>query len=1058
MRFLCLLVLSSTVFAADAVRLDFGSLSSTIQSGWTAWTEPKDGFGPVRRQLPASDLLPTGAEIELGPAGSLGCRAAKPSRDPRSGLVSDSFFARAETPPIITLSGLPQGEFRVVLWFNDARGYEWPAVTVLVDDAQGQGRVAAQDVPQGSSGDSSKAGRADFLVHADGTNPVRVATRIPVTPGTKQYVFLCGLEILSATTLRQASLPVPDHGATNLSRQPILLSWLPAGAGTNQTLFLGPSPDTLAAVAENPPGNTWLLAEPTFGTHYYWRVDATVDGAVVPGNRWEFTIESGQASRPLPPTGAENVPSRPSLRWRLPEGANVANLWLGTAPDQLAKKASRLTATSWEADDLARDTVHYWRVDAYHGETLVPGPVWQFRTAKGGAHLPLPVDGERAVSADTVLRWAPGGSDAVSALWVGDAPETLQAVPDPVANGRYRLPLRLGQTVYWRVDERYGEETIAGPVWQFTVGDRLRIDDFEDYTATNRLSDTWRDGRADPANAARVALSEDGLNALVIQGQGEVRQAFPERRDWRSSGADRLRARLSGPLQIALVDGTGQEAAAMLTPVDGMASVPLTAFAGMDLGHVAAVVLRTQGPGETCWIDDLELVGTIANPPEATVGELAAIRGTPKPPEATDVVRELRADVCVVGGGSGGIGAAVAAARAGASVLLIEREAMLGGTSTMGYVLNWEPGPGDAFAAEITERLGNYANGRIITRATDYEGTLTRASNGRVEFEPEPFHEVVMTMLGETGRARVLLNTTFVRAAADADHHRVRWIEAVRNGERLRIVARTFVDGTGSGFLCQTVGCEAMLGPDPRSRFDEPSAPEEPKEILNAIELCYRIRRSPNPVRQELPEGRKPRKGGAGWPLPSGDLFINTCGGLAPGWLLMELGYEDARAELELRARQHWYWCQQDRYPEYEFDSFAPMLAIRESHRIMGEYVLREQDVGTHVSQSPHPDIVAIADHPLDTHGAGGGLGQVAAPYGIPYRCLVPKGPWQNLLVACRGAGFGHIAASSCRLSRTIMALGHAAGLAAAESARTGVPVIGVDLPGIQAELNMPPE
>ena len=237
MRFLCLLALSSALFATAGVRFDFGSLSSTVQSGWTAWTEPRDGFGPVRRQLPPSDLLPAGGEIELGPAGALGCRSSKLSRDPRAGLVSDSFFARAETPPVITLTGLPQGDFRVVLWLNDARGYEWPAVTVLVDDAQGQGRVAAQDVPQGSSGDSGKAGRADFLVHADGTNPVRVATRIPVTPGSKQYVFLCGLEIQDAATYRQASLPVPDHGAANLSRQPFLLSWLPAGTGTNQTHF-----------------------------------------------------------------------------------------------------------------------------------------------------------------------------------------------------------------------------------------------------------------------------------------------------------------------------------------------------------------------------------------------------------------------------------------------------------------------------------------------------------------------------------------------------------------------------------------------------------------------------------------------------------------------------------------------------------------------------------------------------------------------------------------------------------------------------------------------------
>ena len=56
---------------------------------------------------------------------------------------------------------------------------------------------------------------------------------------------------------------------------------------------------------------------------------------------------------------------------------------------------------------------------------------------------------------------------------------------------------------------------------------------------------------------------------------------------------------------------------------------------------------------------------------------------------------------------------------------------------------------------------------------------------------------------------------------------------------------------------------------------------------------------------------------------------------------------------------------------------------------------------------------------------------EVREPYGIPYRCLLPKGV-DNLLVACRGASFSSIAASSCRLSRTMMALGHAAGTACA--------------------------
>ena len=55
-------------------------------------------------------------------------------------------------------------------------------------------------------------------------------------------------------------------------------------------------------------------------------------------------------------------------------------------------------------------------------------------------------------------------------------------------------------------------------------------------------------------------------------------------------------------------------------------------------------------------------------------------------------------------------------------------------------------------------------------------------------------------------------------------------------------------------------------------------------------------------------------------------------------------------------------------------------------------------------------------------------------PYGVPYECLLPR-ELDNLLAACRGAGLSHIAASSCRLSRTMMGFGHAAGLAVADAA-----------------------
>jgi hypothetical protein len=114
----------------------------------------------------------------------------------------------------------------------------------------------------------------------------------------------------------------------------------------------------------------------------------------------------------------------------------------------------------------------------------------------------------------------------------------------------------------------------------------------------------------------------------------------------------------------------------------------------------------------------------------------------------------------------------------------------------------------------------------------------------------------------------------------------------------------------------------------------------------------------------------------------------------------------------------------------------SPLVGIRESHRLVGRYVLREQDVRAGLLHQPYRDeIIAVADHPLDTHGErkvkGPKLNEVAQPYGVPFACLLPK-EYDNLITASRGSSLSHIAASSCRLSRTMMALGEAAGVASA--------------------------
>jgi hypothetical protein len=159
----------------------------------------------------------------------------------------------------------------------------------------------------------------------------------------------------------------------------------------------------------------------------------------------------------------------------------------------------------------------------------------------------------------------------------------------------------------------------------------------------------------------------------------------------------------------------------------------------------------------------------------------------------------------------------------------------------------------------------------------------------------------------------------------------------------------------------------------------------------------------------------------------------------------LRLEHDDAYEKCRRRLLAHWHH-NQTTFPEFQqfrLSWIAPALGVRETRRTVCEYMLTEHDLTAGLAGQTHPDIVTIVDHPMDTHGKGGVSGGVRAPYGVPFRCLVPKGV-ENLLVACRGAGFSSLAASSCRLSRTIMQLGQAAGTAAALAKEYSVAIAGL--------------
>jgi len=439
-------------------------------------------------------------------------------------------------------------------------------------------------------------------------------------------------------------------------------------------------------------------------------------------------------------------------------------------------------------------------------------------------------------------------------------------------------------------------------------------------------------------------------------------------------------------------------------------------------------------------------------------------------PEPTGAIDEtIATDVCVVGAGSGGLGAAIAAGRDGAQVVLIDRQRRLGGTGTNALVCNWEPGPGCSIAEEMYRRMkaqggAGVAHGSYVDESTPYEVSLVRALPGdrqrrrvpySVAYRPEVFDSVARRMLAETGRVTILDQTTFLRAEPNAERTRVQSVLVLQsNGHLARVRAKVFIDATGDVWVARSLGCETMLGAESKSQFNEPSAPDEAGPQLNAITRCYLVKASETPKREPAPETkvRFPKSAFVrGW--KDGILCINAMG-MMPGTDLIDLGYDECMRRSESMVRAHWNWLQQTRLGEYELLEIAPMLGIREGYRLRTRYILTQRDLLDGLPNQTHDDIIAVADHPCDIHGAGGGLRQVATAYGVPYRCLIPAGAWQNLLVACRGAGFSKIAASSVRLQRTMIQLGHAAGMAAAMAVKADQPVDRIDVPVLVQRLD----
>ncbi len=418
-------------------------------------------------------------------------------------------------------------------------------------------------------------------------------------------------------------------------------------------------------------------------------------------------------------------------------------------------------------------------------------------------------------------------------------------------------------------------------------------------------------------------------------------------------------------------------------------------------------------------------------------------------------MKRLYTQVVVVGAGSGGFAVAYTLAKHNIKTILIEKNPGFGGTSVYGGVNCWEPGVASGELHRlIVEKLFAIPNACAVCKSISdkgfpwglsvaapeatYDDTLKRCPAlvsikelKRFQFEPEAMNRVMGELLQQYSSAISIMLQTEYRSCV-TENGVIKSIVVSDESEDYEIFADYFVDSTGDILLARDAGCEVTIGRESKQTYNEPSAGEKDEKAINGVSYLFRIKPTddPNHVDEYEPDDKAlPRKHIAACfnVYPNGEININMCPTLT-GKEYLELG--DSADEVgRATARRYWHELQVERGVKgYTLSHMFPMAGVRESYRLVGKYVLTEHDLLVDAAKNRFGAATAtIADHARDRHEETGNCQDVPTPYAIPIGCTEAK-EFSNLFVACRGASFSSIAASSARLSRTMIGLGEAVG------------------------------
>lgn len=506
----------------------------------------------------------------------------------------------------------------------------------------------------------------------------------------------------------------------------------------------------------------------------------------------------------------------------------------------------------------------------------------------------------------------------------------------------------------------------------------------------------------------------DAKTTLSIPEKGNYR-VLARTRNWvahwsTKAAAGEFRIAINGkPLQTTL--GTGKATwnwreAGTIALEKGPITLALQDLTGFD-GRCDAIVLTTD-PKFTP-VNEVKAL-------DAFRGEMGVLFRDPE---------TKKSDFIVVGGGVAGTCAAISAARLGLNVTLIQDRPVLGGCNS----------------SEVRVHLGGRINIGPYPKLGDVVSEIGPAHGGNAQPASRYEDQRKLDVVAAEKNIHLVLGTRAIAIEKEGNKITAVIGRNIQTGAETRFTAPLIADCTGDGSIGMLAGAAYRYGRESKAETGEPSARKQADSITMGSSVQWYSGRRKAPT--TFPK--------CAWQLPFTD---NTCERVKMGEWTWETGmnfdqindFERIRDYGMLVVYSNWSFLKnsskfKNEYTNLALDWVAYIAGKRESRRLMGDLVLKEQDL---VNRVQYPDGTACSTWTIDLHYPDPkntknfpgtefksiALHKTIYPYPIPYRCLYSKNI-ENLFMAGRNISVTHVALGTIRVMRTTGMMGEVVGMAA---------------------------